>query len=241
VGSKQKEKKNKEKIVLDFSKGRVFKSRPFVSNRLHKQSDGGMRKLGNGFFKENTVKTAKSLLGKYLVTNKGGKKTAGMIVETEAYRGKDDPGSHAFRKKTDRNALMFGRPGKAYVYFCYGCHYLFNIVTEPEGEAGAVLIRAIEPSTGIDIMMARRKTFDINNVSNGPGKLTEALGIGRKDNGKGLAGSEIYAAAGPVKRFKTASGPRIGIKTGLDKKWRFWIKGSRFISVKERNCKKRGR
>jgi DNA-3-methyladenine glycosylase len=191
-----------------------------------------MKKLGRKFFEKETVAAAKSLLGKYLVRTCGkGGKIAGRIAEVEAYRGKDDPGSHAFRKRTPRNEVMFGAPGRAYVYFCYGNHYLFNIVTEKEGEAGAVLIRALEPAIGIETMMKRRRTKDLFSLTSGPAKLTQALGINKRQNRLDLTGKALYLAEGRKERFVIASGPRIGIKQGLDKMWRFWIKGSRFVSV----------
>jgi DNA-3-methyladenine glycosylase len=190
-----------------------------------------MRKLGVKFFKRGTLRVAKSLLGKYLVRVLRGRKISGRIVEVEAYRGKDDPGSHAFRKRTPRNEVMFGPPGIAYVYFCYGNHYLFNIVTEKENEAGAVLIRALEPGAGIGTMRKLRCVDDLLALTSGPAKLTRAFAIGKRQNRLSLNGGGLYVAEGKKKKFKIVSGPRIGIKQGLEKKWRFWIKGSRFVSV----------
>ncbi len=150
----------------------------------------------------------------------------------EAYRGQNDPGSHAYRKKTKRNSIMFGPPGYAYVYFCYGNHYLFNIVTEKEGTAGAVLIRALEPVSGIHEMKKNRKTDDIRLLTNGPGKLTQALKIGKAENGMDLTSGYIYVALGPVnEKVRITATNRIGIKQGLGKKWRFIINGNKFISV----------
>ena len=157
-----------------------------------------------------------------------------MIVETEAYTGKNDPGSHAYKRRTLRNEPMFGPPGRAYVYFCYGNHFLFNIVTEKQDTPGAVLIRALEPRAGVEIMKKLRKTNDIINLSNGPGKLTRALAIGRDHNCADLTGDELFVAKGPAIKHKISSGSRIGIKQGLDKKWRFWIKGSKFVSVRQK-------
>ena len=190
-----------------------------------------MRKLGAKFFGRGTLGAAKSLLGKYLVRVLRGVKISGRIVEVEAYGGKDDPGSHAFHRRTPRNEVMFGPPGRAYVYFCYGNHYLFNIVTEKEGKAGAVLIRALEPASGIRSMKKLRGVDDTLTLTNGPAKLTRALSIGKGQNRLALNGAELYLAVGKKQRFKTARGPRIGIKHGLEKKWRFWIKGNRYVSV----------
>jgi len=191
-----------------------------------------MKRLGRKFFEKETLSAAKSLLGKYLVRACGkGRVIAGRIAEVEAYRGKDDPGSHAFRKRTARNEVMFGPPGRAYVYFCYGNHYLFNIVTEKEGKPGAVLIRALEPVFGIEVMMKRRRTKDLFALTSGPAKLTQALAIDKRQNRLDLTGRELYLAEGKKEKFVITCGPRIGIKQGLDLKWRFWIKGSRFVSV----------
>jgi DNA-3-methyladenine glycosylase len=161
-------------------------------------------------------------------------------VETEAYKGKEDPGSHAFRKKTPRNEVMFGPPGRAYVYFCYGSHYLFNIVTEKEGEAGAVLIRGIEPEAGIDLMKIRRGTKDIFSLANGPAKLTQALAIDKRQNRLDLTGKGLYIAEGKKEKFIIASGPRIGIKQGLHLKWRFWIKNNLHVSGRKEAERLRG-
>lgn len=190
-----------------------------------------MKKLGRKFFEKETVAAAKSLLGKYLVRIYKGKKISARIVEVEAYRGKDDPGSHAFRRRTPRNEVMFGPPGRAYVYFCYGSHYLFNVVTQKEGEAGAVLIRALEPAVGIGFMMKRRGTKDIFALTSGPAKFTQALAIDKRQNRLDLTGKELYLAKGKLEKFEISCGPRIGIKQGLDKMWRFWIKGNKHVSV----------
>ncbi len=191
-----------------------------------------MKKLKHGFFNRHTVTVAKGLLGKYLVRRINGRRLAGKIVEVEAYRGKDDPGSHAFHKRTKRNEVMFGPAGRAYVYFCYGNHYLFNIVTEKQNEAGAVLIRALEPACGIEEMKKRRGTKNLLQLTSGPAKLTQALGIGRDENRMRLDSGALYAAeAGRKEKFAVAVSQRIGIKRGLNLKWRFFIKGNRHVSV----------
>jgi DNA-3-methyladenine glycosylase len=191
-----------------------------------------MKKIKRPFFEQGTVKIAKELLGKYLTHTVNGKKLTGKIVETEAYSGHNDPGSHAYRSKTPRNTIMFGKPGIAYVYFCYGNHYLFNIVTQDEGKAGAVLIRALEPVTGIGQMEISRKSTGIN-LTNGPGKLTQALGIDKRHTGVDVTKTKIFVVDPEIiERKVIKSGPRIGIKTGLDKMWRFWIKGNEYVSVK---------
>lgn len=194
-----------------------------------------MKRLSKKFYPLPTVRLAKMLLGKTLVRNYRGKTLSGIIVETEAYKGKGDPGSHAFRKRTKRNEPMFGPPGRAYVYFCYGFHHMLNVVTEKEGEAGAVLIRAVEPLQGAGRMKKNRGVKDGMQVSNGPGKLCEALNIDMKLNRADLInGSKLYLAEAPAgfKKNRVLKGPRIGIKQGLDKMWRFWIKGNAFVSKK---------
>lgn len=192
-----------------------------------------MKRLSKKFYSQPTVRIAKMLLGKTLVRKYRKKILSGVIVETEAYMGKTDPGSHAFRKRTKRNETMFGPPGRAYVYFCYGFHHMLNVVTEKQGKAGAVLIRAVEPLQGAGDMKKNRGVKDAMRVSNGPGKLCEALRIDMKLNRADLIkGGSLYIAdvSKRVKKFKTAKGPRIGIKQGTDKMWRFWIKGNGHVS-----------
>lgn len=191
-------------------------------------------RLSRSFFNRNSVIVAKELLGKVLVRKIKGKKISGMIVETEAYRGSNDEGSHAYKKITPRNKIMFGPPGIAYVYFCYGNHYLLNIVTEKKGSPGSVLIRAIEPIDNILEMKKRRKTDNIYKLTNGPGKLTQAFGIGKNENGIDVVKSKTFFFIRPKKKrkFKIISTSRVGIKQGLDKKWRFYIKDNKFVSVK---------
>jgi DNA-3-methyladenine glycosylase len=191
-------------------------------------------RLSRNFFSRNSVIVAKELLGKILVRKIKGKKISGMIVETEAYRGSKDEGSHAYKKITPRNKIMFGPPGIAYVYFCYGNHYLLNIVTEKNGSPGSVLIRAIEPVDNISEMKKRRRTDDIYKLTNGPGKLTQAFDIGKNENGIDVIKSKtfFFIKPGNKHKFKIISTSRVGIKQGLDKKWRFYIKDNKFVSVK---------
>ena len=140
-----------------------------------------MKILSQEFYHRDTIDVAKDLLGKIIVRVIRGKILSGMIVETEAYRSKDDPGSHAYRGMTERNRVMFGEVGRSYVYFTYGNHYCLNLVAKDDSTAaGAALIRAIEPLHGIELMRKFRKISDIYNLTSGPGKLTKALDkIGR--------------------------------------------------------------
>ena len=137
-----------------------------------------MRVLAREFYSRDTVCVAQELLGKILVRKIGRKKLSGIITETEAYKGKNDPASHAARKMTERNKVMFGQIGKAYVYFTYGNHFMLNAVAKNEkNNAGAVLIRSIEPREGIKLMIKNRNASIISNLTNGPGKLTQAMNL----------------------------------------------------------------
>ncbi len=183
------------------------------------------------FFERTTETVARELLGKVLVTSFGQDVTAGRIVETEAYLGVGDPGSHAAtRGITPRNRVMYGPPGHAYVYFTYGNHHMLNLVTCAEGTAGAVLIRAIEPTQGIEVMVARRGGRTGVDVTNGPGKLAQALGIDMSHNGMELAGSiVVLEGQAPPPADVSASG-RIGLARGHDLQLRFYISGNPFVS-----------
>ncbi|MBU0907486.1 MAG: DNA-3-methyladenine glycosylase [Nanoarchaeota archaeon] len=180
--------------------------------------------LNKKFFERPTLEVARNLLGCCLINGE----CVGKIVETEAYLA-DDPASHSFRGKTARNAAMFGLPGTAYVYFVYGNHYCFNVVTAPEGVGEAVLIRALEPLKGIGLMKKRRRREDVLQLCNGPGKLVEAMDIKMKNNGKNLMeGSlrlELRAVPGRI-----VSCERIGISLGKELPHRFFINGNKFVS-----------
>lgn len=194
-------------------------------------------KLPESFYQRtNVVEIAKDLLGKALYTNKDGLFTGGVIVETEAYSWKEK-GCHAFgSKKTERNSIMFEKGGYAYVYLCYGMHHLFNVVTNREGVAEAVLIRALEPLMGLSYMINRRgKLKNEFHLTSGPGKLTKALGIDRKFNGKYLLDNEVWIEDSgiSISRSKVIATPRIGIDyAGEDAAlpWRFIIKENKWIS-----------
>ena len=151
----------------------------------------------------------------------------GIIVETEAYGGADDPASHAFRGPTDRNRAMFGEPGLAYVYFIYGNHFCLNVVAHAPGAAGAVLIRALEPRLGLDTMRGRRKGMANRLLTSGPGRLGQALGIDRSHYGLPFAGR---LRLGPGEAVAAAASPRIGIRLAADRPLRFTIPGNRYVS-----------
>ncbi len=139
--------------------------------------------VSRSFYEDDTRVVTKEILGKLLVRSSSEDLIMGRIVETEAYRGVDDPASHSFRGRTRRNEVMFGKPGVTYVYFTYGNHYCLNIVTEQKGVPAALLIRALEPLTGIEVMKKNRGLSRIVDLTNGPGKLTKAFQIIREHNG----------------------------------------------------------
>jgi DNA-3-methyladenine glycosylase len=152
----------------------------------------------------------------------------GRIVETEAY-DREDPASHAFSGPTERNAAMFGPPAHCYVYRSYGIHWCLNFVCREEGHGAGVLIRAIEPLAGLDIMRARRDAEDVVALCSGPGKLCQALEVTRAFNGRSLAGPPFALQAAPA-GLEIVAGPRIGISKAMDVPWRFGLAGSRFLS-----------
>lgn len=167
-----------------------------------------------------------------LASTAGGDLTAGRIVETEAYLGNDDPGSHAAtRGITKRNAVMYGPPGRAYVYFTYGNHYMVNLVCEPEGVAGGVLIRALEPLAGVGIMTARRHGRPLHELCDGPGKLAAALGADLSDNGTllGEGRLSVYHGERPRPDRISVSG-RVGLTAGHELDLRFYVNDSPFVS-----------
>ena len=179
--------------------------------------------------KYDTLTLAEKLLGCSLVYDSPEGRTSGIIVETEAYL-KDDPACHAYRKKSVRNAPMFEGAGVAYVYQIYGMYYCFNIVSGVEGTGEAVLIRALEPVEGIDLMQKRRKTNELKNLCSGPGKLVIAMGITKEFNFMPMDSDEFYCTAPQNADFDIFTTTRIGITQGADLLYRFYVKGNKFIS-----------
>lgn len=200
-----------------------------------------MKKLPASFYQRpDVLKISKELLGKVLVTNWNEKYTSGRIVETEAYQGETDRASHASKGRTARTGVMFGEGGKAYVYLCYGIHQMFNIVTSKEGVAHAILIRAVEPIDGIDIMLGRtgKKNLD-ETLTKGPGNVGKAFGFHRSQCGVSLQSNELYIADDGYKITQPMIGtsPRIGVGyAGEHAAWhyRFFIKGNKYVSGKIR-------
>jgi len=201
-----------------------------------------MEKLDRSFYLRDTVIVARELLGKELVHEAGGFKTIGRIVETEAYTGPEDKGSHSYGgRRTNRNETMYHLGGTAYVYLIYGMYHCFNVVTEEAGMPAAVLIRAVEPLLGFEFMSRARYAADYNELTgrqetglcNGPGKLCIAMNIGRTENGLDLCGNKLYICDTNYEPKQIKSSPRINIDYAeeyRDKPWRFYIESSKFVS-----------
>jgi DNA-3-methyladenine glycosylase len=186
------------------------------------------RILTRSFYNRDAVEVARELLGKILVHGR----VAGMIVETEAYLGGDDLAAHTARGITNRTRVIFGPPGHAYVYFIYGMHECLNLVAEPEGSPGCVLIRAAEPMVGIDLMKRRRaKVRSIEKLASGPGNLTRAFGITRAQNGADVTrGSLVVRKWRRESAFEIQVMPRIGIRHCADWPLRFVVAGNGAVS-----------
>jgi len=185
-----------------------------------------MKVIPRSFYQRDTVNVAQDLLGQVLVRRISGKTISGIIVETEAYRYRDDAASHSFAGRTERNKAMFGEVGRAYVYFTYGMHYCVNAVArDADSEAGAVLLRALVPKEGIDFMVRQRKIDLVSNLTNGPAKLTQALCITKKQYGEDLTTkSDLYIIEGKkVNKYDIDARTRVGIKKAIDKLWNFRI------------------
>lgn len=189
------------------------------------------------FFNDDAVALAKDLLGKVLYTNIDGEISAGIIVETEAYFGIKDKASHAYGgRRTNRTETMYSAGGVSYVYLCYGMHHLFNVVTSVKDDPHAVLIRAIEPLVGLDLMEARRNMPATKPaISSGPGSAAKALGIDRSFNAKNLIGNEIWLEDQGIiyKEEQIAATPRVGIAYAQEHAalpWRFFVKGNKYVS-----------
>lgn len=183
------------------------------------------KRLERSFFDRSVHEVARELIGCQVFFAGCG----GTIVETESY-DRDDPACHAYVGLTDRTRVLFGPPGHAYVYLSYGIHSLLNFVAEPEGEAAAVLIRALEPTAGLERMRERRGARSDRDLCSGPGKLTEALGIGLAENDADLMREPFLLLGPPGGRPEVTAGPRIGITKAVERPWRFCAAGSPFVS-----------
>ncbi len=175
---------------------------------------------------------ARALLGRVLVCERSRTRLVARIVEVEAYGGARDPASHAFHGCSARNAVMFGPPGHAYVYFTYGLHHCVNVVCGREGAAAAVLLRALEPLAGEGLMRRRRGMRDHDRLLRGPGCVAQALGLSREHDGADLVSGPVWIAdASPCREGRAlASGPRIGVRAGAGRAWRFWLAGHPCVS-----------
>jgi DNA-3-methyladenine glycosylase len=189
-----------------------------------------MGRLRREFFSRPAEIVARDLIGKVLARGGDGTELRGRVVEVEAYRGRSDPGSHAYRGRTLRNAVMFGPAGHLYVYFTYGMHYCANVVTDTEGEAGAVLVRALEPLGGLELMQERRGRRRLHELCSGPAKLCQAFGIAREQNGIDLVSSDIWIEEDGFEPASIETSRRIGLSAGADAMLRFYVLGNKFVS-----------
>jgi DNA-3-methyladenine glycosylase len=205
-------------------------------------------KLRRVFYDRPTLDVAGDLLGKVLVHDRRGVRTSGAIVEVEAYIGESDPACHAAPGPTTRNAPLYGTPGHAYVYLNYGIHCLVNVVTEAHGSPAAVLIRALDPIDGIDLMRRRRAraakgrarrsgaAIATHDLCRGPGNLTMAMGITLAENRRDLLGDRLFIEDRGLEVETIAWGARIGIRVGIDTPWRAWVAGHPAVSAHQRSA-----
>ena len=209
-------------------------------------------KPSRAFYDRPTLDVARDLLGLVLVHNRRGVRTSGVIVEVEAYIGESDPACHAASGLTRRNAPLYGVPGHAYVYLNYGIHCLVNVVTDAHGSPAAVLIRALDPLEGMDVMRRRRaramngrtrrpnaSALATHDLCRGPGNLTVAMGIALAENRVDLLGERLFVEDRGIDAGPIAWGPRIGIRVGTESPWRAWLAGNPAVSATQ-NARPRG-
>jgi DNA-3-methyladenine glycosylase len=198
--------------------------------------------LPREFFNRDPVTVGRELLGKLLIRREGRRLLAGRVVEDEAYLGVEDPAAHAYSGRTPRNSVLFGPPGHAYVYFIYGNHYCVNVSCMPEGHAGCVLLRAMEPVFGLAAMAQARgleltatpRPTQLRLIASGPGRMSQALGITRsRDNDKDLTApaSDLWFADDGYRPERIAATPRVGISKAVEQPLRFVIAGNLFVSA----------
>ncbi len=214
-----------------------------IKDRLTAAQVRAAKPLPRAFFDRDPVTVGRQLLGKLLVRRGGRRLLAGRIVEDEAYLGAEDPAAHTYIGRTPRNAVLFGLPGHAYVYFIYGNYFCLNVSCVPDGFAGGVLLRAMEPVLGVDAMAAARglelppqpRATQLRLISSGPGRMCDALDITReRDNGKDLTTSvsDLWFADDGFRPERIAVTPRIGIKKAVDEPLRFVVAGNAYVSGK---------
>ncbi|HYZ08540.1 MAG TPA: DNA-3-methyladenine glycosylase [Pseudonocardiaceae bacterium] len=193
----------------------------------------------------DVLDAARLLLGSHLLADTPDGEVAVRLVEVEAYRGADDPAAHSYRGRTARNAVMFGPPGHLYVYFVYGLHFCVNVSCLPDGEAGAVLLRAGEVVSGLDVAHRRRPTArSAADLARGPARLAALLGLGREHNGVDVTdpASPVRLLTGdPISAARIRTGPRVGIAAAQDRPWRFWVDGSQAVSAYRLGTRRRSR
>ena len=196
-------------------------------------TDGLGRPLPRAFYRRHVVRVARGLLGRLLVHDAPEGRSVARIVEVEAYRGTRDPASHAWRGETPRTRVMFGPPGRSYVYFTYGMHHCLNVVAEPEGIAAAVLVRAAAPVDGLELMRARRGAVPSERLLRGPGCVAQALGLTRAHDGLDLVAGPLWISdLAPIRgRRRIGVGPRIGIRRAVERPWRFFLLGHPCVSA----------
>lgn len=213
----------------------------------HTPNVGYARILPREFYNRDPATVARDLLGKLLIRREGRKLLAGRIVEDEAYLGANDPAAHAYSGRTPRNAVLFGPPGHAYVYFIYGNHYCLNVSCMPEGYGEGVLLRAMEPVAEIETMAAARglelgsapRPSQLRLISSGPGRMSEALDITReRDNAKDMTSrrSDLYFADDGYRPERIIATPRIGIRKAVEERLRFIVAGNAYVSGKRPNA-----
>lgn len=204
----------------------------------------GAKPLKRKFFERDPRDVGRDLLGKLLVRRQGERTLVGRVVETEAYLGINDPAAHAYAGKTMRNAVLFGPPGHAYVYLIYGNHFCLNVSCMPEGDAGCVLFRALEPLAGLQEMSHYRhvelptepRITQLRALTSGPGRLAQALALTRsRDNGKDMtaADSDLWLADNGWRPETIAATPRVGITKAVEHEFRYVVAGSPFVSGKK--------
>lgn len=221
-----------------LGEGRLFKTVMMKANPISAMPRHKLPPLPRSFYNRDPRLVSFDLLGKLLVRRNRRKLLMGRIVEVEAYLGHDDPAAHSFAGRTARNAVLWGPPGLSYVYFIYGNHYCFNVSCLPDGEAGGVLFRALEPLAGIEEMARARELSlqeakDLRKLTSGPGRLAEALGITcERDNGKDLTSSrsDLWIAEDGFRTGEIQKTPRIGITKAAELPLRFLLAGNRFVS-----------
>lgn len=196
-----------------------------------------MNRLSRDFYRQDVISVARGLLGKLFIRNTGRGVLSGRIVEVEAYDHPGDPAAHSYRGETQRNRVMFGDGGFLYVYFIYGIHHCLNVVTGYSGEGKAVLLRALEPVSGAEMMSFNRYNREVKdrrdfiNLLNGPAKIAKSFGTDLKFNGTDLCNGDIFIADDSYSQdFETVSSPRIGISKAKEMHLRFFIKNNLFVS-----------